>query len=398
MEPILNLGDGGGVIDRQAMVNQAMVMRATDPVITPQPYVTPTDFAAQFPTPLNTTELIAMCEELSAWRAIPEEGTALKEETWRELNELAFTSGSSYISFADGACPEEYTHDGDNTTITLKNIGAKKTLSISDILHSTAVSGISSGGYGVGINRLIGGIPSSEGMPGGSDMASFAAENVAGVKEKEIRLASTLTLNGWDRLLILGSVSGNSLEFNGIENLVTIAAGAHTNSAAPSATFSATSFDRFLSEGCAKPTHVFGHTQAIQEMLSGFFQLGFQGSQTVFFDTGNRITPGMNYAGFVNTGIGRLTVVSDFNFTRTNINGTTFASALFPLRMNHNGVPLVVRKTQIPFGINDLVPGCTAISFMVWAKTALVIKHICAHGRYIATFTGAIVTTCPRIG
>ena len=40
-----------------------MVTRSTDPVILPQPYVTPSDFAAQYPTPLNTNEIIAMCEK-----------------------------------------------------------------------------------------------------------------------------------------------------------------------------------------------------------------------------------------------------------------------------------------------------------------------------------------------
>ena len=109
------------------------VFRATDPVTLPRPYVAPTDFAAQSPTPLDPTEIIAMCEEVTLLQSIPREGTALKEHTWRELNSLAFTSGSSYIAFADGECPEEYTHDGSNTTVTLKNLGAKKSLSISDI-------------------------------------------------------------------------------------------------------------------------------------------------------------------------------------------------------------------------------------------------------------------------
>ena len=151
-----------------------MVQRATDPVVVPAA-TTPVDFAAQFPQPLDTTEIIAMCEEISLWKFLPEKQTALKAETWRELNELAFTSGSSYISFADGACPEEYYHDGDNTTITLKNIGARKNLTISDILHSAAVSSMSVGPYGVGINRLLGGFAFSEGMPGRYDKSSNAA-------------------------------------------------------------------------------------------------------------------------------------------------------------------------------------------------------------------------------
>lgn len=397
-EPVLNLGDGGGAIDRQAMVQQAMVQRATDPVMMVQPYVSPADFAAQYPTPLNTTEIVGMCEELSAWRNIPEQRTQLKAETWRELNELAFTSGSSYISFADGACPEQYTHDGDNTTVTLKNIGAMKSLTISDILHSQAVAGMSAGGYGVGINRLVGGFPSSDGLPGGSPQGAFGAEAIANVKEKEIFLGGTLVLNGWDRLLIAGNSGSNSLEFDGIETRVTAANGAYTNTTSVSGSFSAQTYDRFLAASCAKPTHIFGHPQAIQEMLSGYFQLGFAGSQTVFFDTGNRITPGINYAGFVNTGIGRLTVVSDFNFDRDDAGGGNFLGFLYGLRMVHNGVPLIYKATQIPFGWSDLTPGCTAISVMVWAKTALIVKHMCAHSKFSALFAGNIVSTCARIG
>ena len=146
MEHVLNLGGGP---------DRSFVNRATDPVISPAA-ATPIDFAAQFPQPLDTSELVVMCEELGLWKALPELPTSLKAETWRELNELAFTSGSSYISFADGACPEEFYHDGDNTTVSLKNIGAHKSLEISDIMHSAAVSAISVGQYGVGINRLVG--------------------------------------------------------------------------------------------------------------------------------------------------------------------------------------------------------------------------------------------------
>lgn len=388
-ERVLNLGEGG-------QVERSFVVRATDPMITPQPYVSPTDFAAQYPTPLDPTEIIAMCEEVTVWNAIPNNPDgdyALNSHTWRELNELAFTSGSSYISFATGECPEEYRHDGDNTTVDLKNIGAKKTLSERDIKHSMAVAAANWNG----INRLVGGVPSGEGMPGGSNTASFVQEAVAGVKEKEVRLGMTLVMNGWDRLLVLGDVDNNALEFDGIEQIVTAANGSHTNSD-PSGTFSAASFDRFLSESCAKPTVIFGHPQAIQEMLSGYFQLGFAGSQVVNFADGGRITPGFNFAGFVNTGVGRLAVVADSNFTRADAGGGTFISSLFAMRMTHNGVPLVYRLDQIPLQLKDLAPGCTAISFIVWAATALIIKHRCAHGRYTALFTGRIVTTCAVIG
>lgn len=387
-ERVLNLGDSG---------DGAFVSRATDPNILPQPYATPGDFAAQYPTPLDTTEIIAMCEEVTLFQALPEESTSLKQHTWRELNELAFTSGSSYISFADGECPEEYRHDGDNTTVTLKNIGAKKSLSLSDIMHSQAVAAANWNG----INRLVGGVPSGEGMPGGTDMATFQMETVADVKEKEIRLAMTLVLNGWDRLLVEGNATSNSLEFDGVENWDDNLEGCdfHSNDNAASGTFAAAGFDRFLSESCAKPTALWGHPQAIQELMSAYFQLGFAGSQVVNFDNGDRITPGFNFGGFVNTGVGRLAVVADNNFNRIAVGaGAVVSATIYAMRMTHNGVPLVYKLTQIPLALRDLVPGCTAVSFEVWAKTALVIKHCCAHGAYDSQFTGRVTTTCPVIG
>ena len=386
-EQVLNLGGDAGS-------EPAFVLRATDPNILPQPYSTPGDFAAQYPTPLDVTEIIAMCEEVTAWQAIPSENTSLKQHTWRELNALAFTTGSSLIAFADGECPEEYSHSGSNTTITLKNIGAKKSLSESDIMHSAAVAGANWNG----INRLVGGIPSGQGVPGGSNTATFAQETVADVKEKEVRLGMTLTMNGWDRLLVEGDATTRPLEFDGIEFQVTAANGSHVNSSTPSGSFSSQTYDRFLAESCAKPTHIFGHPQSIQEMLSGYFQLGYQGSQIVNFQNGDRITPGFNFAGFVNTGVGRLAVVADNNFNINAASETTFLGTLYGLRMTHNGTPLVYRLDQIPFQMKDLVPGCTAISFMVWAKTALIVKHRCAHSRFTAVFTGNIVTTCPVIG
>lgn len=391
-EKVLDVRTGQSFV---AQASDPLIAQTTDPMIAPQPYASPADFAAQYPQPLDPTEIVAMCEELSVWQMLPEEPTALKAETWRELNELAFTSGSAYISFADGECPEEYSHDGSNTTITLKNLGAKKSLSLSDIMHSAAVA--AAGWHG--INQLIGGLPSSAGLPGGASLGTFLQETVANVKEKEVRLAMTLTLNGWDRLLVEGDATTTPLEFDGIEFQVTAANGSHVSaSSAASGSISAISYDRFLAESCAKPTHVYGHPQAIQELLSAYFQLGFAGSQVVNFTSGNRIEPGYNFSSFVNTGVGRLQVVSDNNFNRTPSGAATFQSALFGLRMTHNGVPLVYKTTQIPLALKDLAPGCTAISFMVWTKTALIVKHRCAHSRYTCLFTGRIVTTCPVIG
>lgn len=389
-EQVLNLGGGG---------DRAFINRATDPVISPAPS-TPIDFAAQFPQPLDTTELVAMCEELGLWKALPELPTSLKAETWRELNELAFTSGSSYISFADGACPEEYYHDGDNTTVTLKNIGAHKSLEISDIMHSAAVSRMSVGAAGVGINRLVGGFAFGEGMPGGYDQGSFLAETVADLKAKEMALAGTLVLNGWDRLLVSGNAGSNALEFSGIETQITSGNGAHVNDTSgqlASGTFTGAGFDRFLAEGCAKPTALAGHPQAIQELMSAYFALGWQGSQVIYNNDGNRLVPGYNFAGEVNTGIGPLKVIADRNFTKNAAGSTSFSSSIYALRMVHNGEPLVYKRTQIPFSFRDLVPGCTAIQFQVWAKTALIIKAMCAQGKYTGVWSGRSVTTCPTI-
>ncbi len=398
METILtpNLLAGEQVLDMGAGGNAAFTSRSTDPVILPQPYASPSDFAAQYPTPLDPLEVISMCEEVSLWQALPEEMTSLKQYTWRELNTLAFTSGSAYIAFADGECPEEYAHSGDNTTITLKNLGAKKTLSISDILHSRAVASAN----WHGINTLLGGFPSSEGAPGGTDAATFEMERVADVKEKEVRLSMTLVLNGWDRLLALGDTNTNSLEFDGFEKYATNqSCTMHTNGTGTvSGTFSSTTFDRFLSESCAKPTHLFGHPAAIQELMAAYFQLGYQGSQVVNFADGDRIVPGFNFAGYVNTGVGRLAVVADNNFSRVDVTGGAFSASIWAMRMNHNGEPLVYKLTQIPLALKDLVPGCTAISFEVWTKTSLIIKHCCAHGQYTSLFTGRITTTCTTIG
>lgn len=388
--------------EKMLNVAEPEVQKSTDPVNpfpteTAKILNTPLDFAAQFPQPLNPTEVIAMCEEVSLLQAILDVPTGLQSVTWRELNELAFASGSTSIAFADGYCPEEYYHDGDNTTTVLKNIGAKKSLTISDIMHSMAVLGA-----GMGIHSLLGGFAGSSGMPGGADAASAGREGIASLKEKEIKLGMALVLNSEDRLLAVGSATARPLEFSGIETLVTAANGAHSNSAADSSgTFSADNFDRWLAEACAKPTHLFGHPMAIQNLLSSYFQLGFAGSQIINQSSGDRLVPGFNFAGFVNTSVGRLTVVSDNNFTKGAASATgEFTSNIYALRMTHNGEPLVYRNTQIPLSLVDLAPGCTSIAFEIWKKTALIVKAMCAQGVYRSVkFTGrASVTTCTSIG
>lgn len=371
---------------------QSFVARASDPIFAHTP-ATPTDFSAQFPTPLDPVEIMEMCEEISMLMAIPEEPTGLQTETWREMDALHFTGGyHNQLSFTDGECPETFDHDGDNETVDLKNIGAYSSMTISDIMHSAAVAF-----GGCGIRQIVGGFPSSAGLPGGSDMVTMFRETVADAKEKEMRLMASLVMNGWDYLLVQGDLSTYPLEFDGIYELLPTSC-VHYDASTISGSFSATNFDRFLSESCAKPTALFGHPQAMQELMMAYFQLGYQGSQIVNFQSGDRLVPGFNFASFVNTGVGRLAVVADNNFTRTDRGDGTFNSEIFALRMSHNGERLVYRVTQIPLAFRDLAPGCTAIAFEIWAKTALIIKACCAHSRYNTRFTGNIVTTCAMIG
>jgi len=384
-DQVLNLGE-------DAVEERSFVSRATDPVASN--VGTPTDFAAQFPNPLDTTELVTMCEEVNLWRTLPEQRTMLKTYTWREMSSLNFTSGSAYISFSDGTCPEEYTHDGANRSVDLKYIGAKKSLTDSDILHSM---GSIAAGYG--ISALMSGWAAGEGMPGGSDMGAGMLGRIADLKAKEMQLAGVLVLNGWDNLLANGNATSNSLAFDGLVTQVTSANGAHANSAADaSGSFTAQAFDRFLSEGCAKPTHIFGHPQAIQEMLMAYFTLGYQGSQVVNLSSGDRVVPGFNFAGEVFTGVGRLVVVADANLPKTDIGNGTFSAKLYPMRMTHNGKQLVYKITQIPLAFKDLTPGCSSISFQITAKTGLVIEALCAQAVYSRRFTGNATTGCTRIG
>lgn len=371
---------------------KSFVDKSTDPVMTAATVVTPADFAAQFPNPLDTTELVAMCEEINVWRSIPEVRTGLKVYTWREMDKLNMTSGSAYVGFTDGTCPEEYEHDGDNLSVTLKNLGVKKSLTISDIMHSMA-----SIQAGYGINRLAPGWSGSEGMPGGTSETAGYLGMIADLKAKEMQLGATLLLNEWDKVLVSGNDQNNALVFDGIETQVTYANGAHANAAgASSGTFDVAVFDAFLAEGCAKPTHIFGHPQVIQAMLSAYFQLGFAGSHVINTTQQERIVPGFNFAGEVYTGVGRLICVADSNFTVTAVSGK-LQGTLYPLRMTHNGEKLVYKITQIPLAFKDLAPGCTAISFQLWTKTALVIRALCAQSMYANRFTGSLSSTCTKI-
>lgn len=387
-EPILD------VTTNKTFVPEPMVQRATDPVLQPTTYSTPGDWAGQFPQPLDPTEILAMCEEITLWQALPEKRTALYGETWREIDYANILSGTKavdeYLFFQDGYCPEEYEHSGSNKTVNHKNIGVKKNLSEREIMHSMAVAALPMGA----INTLVGGTASGEGLPGAYDLGTFQRESVKNLAEKEIRLGETLVLNGWDRYLVNGNTSTSSLQFDGIENWATnMSCTMHTNDNSASGTFSATSFDRFLSESCAKPTTLMGHPQAIQELMQSYFILGFQGSQ-IINQQAERMTPGFNFAASVNTGIGRLNVIADNNFRRDASSTTTFQADIWAFRMTHNGEPLVYKSTQIPLGLRYLTPGCTVISFEIWAATCLIIKSCCFHSSYTSQFTGREVTTC----
>jgi hypothetical protein len=374
------------------------VFKAAEAVVSPNASL-PADFAAQFPTPLDPTEILDLCEELTLWKFLPEKITGLKTELWREMTSLNFVSGSNYIAFGDYLCPEEYQHDGANKTLDLKNIGAKKSLGISDIKHSMAVIA-----GGAGIEQLLGGHASGAGLPGAFDGATFARESIASLKAKEVRLGMTLVMNGWDRLLATGNATTRPLEFDGIENLVTAGNGAHANCEVghtASGSVDAEEFDRFMYESCARPTVIMGHPQTIQELMSSYFSMGY----TIQATSGGmeRVIPGVNFGGFINTAIGRIQVVADSNFTRTaaghDSNGfDQFASNIYALKMTHNGEPFVYKATQIPLSLIDLTPGCTSIAFEIWAKTALVVKSMCTQGVYRALTTGCITTTCARIG
>jgi hypothetical protein len=357
----------------------------------------------QYPQPLDPLEVMALCEEISAVRNIPVVETPLKTYLWMETTNLYMDAGQ-YGFFADGECPEEYTQTGTYDHVDLKNYGVKKSLTVMDIKHSAAIAGVG------GIGALLGGFPSGEREPGGYNQATFAREQVADIKEKEIRKGMTLTLNFLDWTLIRGAVATDPLEFDGLETLIAACSNEHTNTSCPTGTFSADDFDRFISEGCAKPTHIWGHPLALQMVAAQYFQLGWTGSQIININNAplgvaggpmERMIPGYGFGSAINTQVGRLPLIGDANFERTAIAGDCgglFRSIVYPLRMIHNGEPLIYRPQQFPLSYQDLTPGCTAVSFQIWGKEALVVKLCCAQGRYTAQFNGNITTTCTRIG
>lgn len=377
-----------------------LIEKTADPVFSHTQPLTPQTFNMQYPQPLDPLEVMALCEEISAVRNIPIIYNPLKVELWMETTNLYMDAGQ-YAFFADGECPEEYTETGTYHTTNLKNYGVKKTLTLVDILHSGAIAGAG------GINALLGAFPSGEREPGGYNQATFSREYIADIKEKEIRKGQTLVLDMLDWALIRGSEATDPLEMNGLETIIAACSDEHTNTSCPTGTFAADDFDRFISEGCAKPTHVWGHPLALQHVAAQYFQLGWQGSQTITNvpgitpAAGERIVPGYGFASAINTQIGRLPLIGDANFNRTAVSGDCgglFRSIVYPLRMVHNGEPLIYRPQSFPLAYQDLVPGCTAVSFQIWGREALTVKLCCAQGAYTANFNGNIATTCTRIG
>jgi hypothetical protein len=384
--------------NRVPVKKSEMISKTTDPVFSHTQPLTPPTFNMQYPQPLDPLEIMALCEEISAVRNIPVKHTELKTEMWMETTNLYMDAGQ-YGFFPDGECPEEYTETGTYDTTTLKNYGVKKTLTLMDIADSRAIAGQG------GINALLGAFPSGEREPGGYNQATFSREAIADIKEKEIRKGSSLALDMLDWTLIRGSVATDPLEFDGLETAIANCSGEHTNTSCPTGTFSADDFDRFISEGCAPPTHIWGHPLALQMVAAQYFQLGWQGSQIIGYTPGlggaERLTPGYGFANAINTQVGRLPLIGDANFNRTAVAGDCgglFRSIIYPLRMMHNGEPLIYRPQFMPLSYQDLTPGCTAVSFEIWGREALTVKACCAQGRYTAQFNGNITTTCTRIG
>ncbi len=71
-----------------------------------------------------------------------------------------------------------------------------------------------------------------------------------------------------------------------------------------------------------------------------------------------------------------------------------FQTDVYPVRMTHNGEPLIYKSTQIPLSAKDLTPGCSAVSFEVWAVTALTVKAMCAQAVCRMNFSGMISDGC----
>ncbi len=372
----------------RAVVKSALLqLRDTDPVISPSPPPTPGDFTTEFGTPIDTTEIIALCEELGLYSAFPDIVNGSKIDSWRELTQLEFASGCDSCAFTPGECPEDQVHNTGSETMTKRHIGVKKSLTQSDIVHSAA-----SIAAGYGVNQVVGAF-NHQGLPGEMDAASLIRGSVANLKEKELRLAMILVLNCWDDLLVNGDNSANALEPDGVTNLITATNGARACPNWMTGTFSVNNLDRFMSAGCARPQAILGHPTALAEIALGYYGIG---SQTVFFDKNEGITPGLHFSSQIMAGIGPVALIGDSRFPRVDEAGT-FRTIVYPVRLTHNGEPLIYKATQIPLSAKDLAPGCTAISFEVWAVTALVVKAMCAQALCQMTFSGMVDDGCTYV-
>lgn len=393
----VNRGDLQMLDPRQAR----QIVQRSDALMQILPSLQPiADFDLLYPVLLDPTEIWALCSEVSVAQFIPELEHPLLSYSWYEFSEMHLASGTfqNYLGFDDmgGDCPETYKDDGDPKSVDIKSLGVYKSLAERAIIHANAVMST----YGGGTNRVAGVANPVNTLPGTQYGGyNINLSTVRDLKAKEARKGAALLVNGEDWLLVNGDETANPLVFDGLVTQITEANGAYVNSAAPSGTFSAIEFDRFLGEMCIPPDHIFGPPQAIQELQAAYFQLGFQGSQAISFNDGGRIVPGYNFASKLNTGIGTVTLVADRNFPRTNMGGSKFFSALYPVRMHWEGENLIERRTQVPLQLKNLADGCASIQFMIWKATALVIKAMCAQAKYTATFSGNISTSnCTSIG
>lgn len=343
-------------------------MTQTDPNILPQPYVQPTQFTDQYPQPLDPTEILDMCEEITVWKTLPEVVTDYNADQWREMTSVSFdsTGETNHGFFTKGACPDEQIHEGENTSITRKYMGVYESITYEDLRHSIAVARA----RGLGISRLS---------------LDSGIETVIGVKEKAIKLNEVIVMNKWDLALVKGSIAQVANAFDGIEVQVTAANGARVNSN-PTGSFDIEEFDNFLAAGCARPTHIFGHPKALRGIALSYLSLGATGgTQPVQMIQINQdrggIVAGFTLAPTIQTFVGQLTLVPDFRFTAVTTGADIFSSTVYPLRVYHNGEPIVYKSTQTPLSYVDLPRGCTAFAFEVYVVTSLVIKHMCAQAK-----------------
>lgn len=378
-------GDGA---EMAGAIRKALLhLRDTDPLF-PNGVPTPGDYTTEFGIPIDQTEIITLCEEVGLYNALPEIVKGTKTEAWLEMDQLEFASGCDSCAFPAGECPEDQVHHSSSKSVSLKHFGVRKSLTQSDIMDSAA-----SIAAGVGVNKLVGGF-NQQGLPGELDTATLFNASVASVKEKELRLAMILVLNCWDDLLVNGDPSLNPDEFSGIMDLITAANGARSCPTYMSGAFEVDDFDRFLGAGCAAPQAILGHPSALLEISAAYFNLGYQFA--VYGDNSN-VTPGIHFSNSIMTSLGPIALIGDTRFPRVVGAAGHFRSIVYPVRLTHNGEPLIYKRTQIPLSAKDLNPGCTAVSFEVWAVSALVVKAMCAQAFCEFTFHGIIDDGCDYV-